>query len=622
MIPDGVQVDSMDTCQLSFESSEIYGGSSYQESLKTTISADYSVYKASFTASDTYQSVYNSTSQFHNVYTTSKAQCNVYSPSILTYTPPPFTDNFLQGLNQVWNNGIFEKSNYLRFFNSFGTHVVMSAVWGSAYGVQSEINSTSWVSFVSSGFDINAGASLSALGMAASFSVENSQQKAQAESFNSQTTSQSKWSFGGSIPQNGTTSQWLTNTYQNPMPISDFQLVSIDEILISNYFPNTSNIQEMQQDMTNALAQYCPYLITQGYLGNCADPPGDPDPPAPYIRCNCANVVGVLNSSPDDNYLNITNVCPQGSIIQDYFLGYELSQSPSVVGAAIPFGTFTLLPADDPDFAQISANGITCCQPCLAFYNASSVVYGAKEEEIKRDLSENPSERFINQADSRDGGKITKKKIDNVLTEKSKIQSSSNMSAVSGCPTGYICNPVPTLNCIEIEGTPNAPESYPSFLPGPPQNWVNVECPSNAVLTSIKCEVNGGLFVQVSGNNMFGLYSEPGGNPFGSCWGTCCQIQGEHGSIAQLAQCRPVLSNLGQQWQGWMPTNSDNMAMLSLDCPANSFATQFVSAQVNTYNNPSGGDFSYQLIGSQANPHSNSPTQAINCCYVFPQIFQ
>ena len=181
-IPDGTQVSMCQTCVVSFSSTEVQGGASYVDTLKTAVKGSLSGWGAAFKASFDYQSVDRGSSNYSEKFTKSTAVCEVYCSQILTFTPPPLSENFLSGVDQVltlpYNNDSLP--NYRRFLGAFGTHVITAARMGGSFGEQSTFSSSAWARYHMSGFDVSAEASASAFSVSGAASAMSSQQREQA----------------------------------------------------------------------------------------------------------------------------------------------------------------------------------------------------------------------------------------------------------------------------------------------------------------------------------------------------------------------------------------------------------------------------------------------------------
>ena len=159
-VPDGMLIRSCSgTCSMTFASTLISGTRAYQSTLEEKASAGFTVFGASFSASVDFKTVETSTKNQSTFFTQSEVSCCAYTASILQYTPPAFTKNFLTGVDSLPKT--YEKSAYRKFINTFGTHYIKEANMGALYGQQSSISSESWGKMVDQDIKIDVSAGYS-----------------------------------------------------------------------------------------------------------------------------------------------------------------------------------------------------------------------------------------------------------------------------------------------------------------------------------------------------------------------------------------------------------------------------------------------------------------------------
>jgi hypothetical protein len=151
--------------------------------LKTAVSASaggaFSGIEVAFKASTDYQQIESGSTNSSEKFTKSTAVCQVYSANVQGYTPPPFSDNFLRGVDEVTSLPYNETNlpAYRRFIDSFGTHYIRRADFGGMFGEQSTFSSSAWAKYQATKLDIKAEASASAFGATAALSVMTSVQR-------------------------------------------------------------------------------------------------------------------------------------------------------------------------------------------------------------------------------------------------------------------------------------------------------------------------------------------------------------------------------------------------------------------------------------------------------------
>merc|ERR1712061_38676 len=136
--PDGTTItDCSGTCSLSFQTDEISGSKSYQDSLssKASFTLGASFFPAKFSASADYKKVQSTTSSGSNLYTQSSASCCSYKAQILGYNSPPLSKNFLTAVESLTDE--YNENVYQKLIENFGTHYITEAQMGALYCLQS-----------------------------------------------------------------------------------------------------------------------------------------------------------------------------------------------------------------------------------------------------------------------------------------------------------------------------------------------------------------------------------------------------------------------------------------------------------------------------------------------------
>lgn len=271
-VPKGVDINSILNCNLNFDSSIVFGASSYSNSLRKKISADFSFWVASFKASRDFQEVTEGTNQEESVFTKSAAYCEVYQASIKRFLPPPLSEEFKMAVSML--DAPYDSNNpgiYLEFIDYFGTHYFNSVRLGGKFGQQSEIKNSSWTSLSRSSLNIEAAASASAFGASAAISVMSEEQKSMAKSFSKYTSRQSIYSIGSGIPPDGKAESWGVSCITDPQVVY-YELGMISDLLKPQFFPQDSEIGVKKERLKTALGDYCNQLVKQGIVKDCGAP--------------------------------------------------------------------------------------------------------------------------------------------------------------------------------------------------------------------------------------------------------------------------------------------------------------------------------------------------------------
>lgn len=161
-IPDGMDVISCGgDCSMQFTSKSMSGLQSYTSSLDVKASVEGSGWGAKFSASVDYRHVESSTKSSKSLFTHSEISCCAYTASILEYSPPAFSKNFLAGVKTLKTQ--YDQKMYRKFIDTFGTHYVKIANMGATYGQQSEVSSSAWKQMEENGVNIKVSAGYSGI---------------------------------------------------------------------------------------------------------------------------------------------------------------------------------------------------------------------------------------------------------------------------------------------------------------------------------------------------------------------------------------------------------------------------------------------------------------------------
>ena len=184
-IPDNTQATSSSACNFDFSSKTTDSVSSYYNSLKMDVKADFSGWGASFSASSDYKEVHENTVSHKYRYVSSHATCEAYvaSVQINTVSLNPAFKKAVQNLPSKTTTLI----DYMDFTQHWGTHVVTTLTMGGRYGVQSSVTNDDYTTMASTGLDIKAAAKYSGI-VSLNANAATSSQKEQAEQFESHRT--------------------------------------------------------------------------------------------------------------------------------------------------------------------------------------------------------------------------------------------------------------------------------------------------------------------------------------------------------------------------------------------------------------------------------------------------
>ena len=270
-VPEGMEIKICSgTCAMTFGSTLISGAQKYQSTLEEKASVGFEGWGASFSASVDYKKVETSSKNQSTFFTQSEVSCCAYTASILRYDPPAFTNDFLTGVNSLPK--IYEKSAYMNFIKSFGTHYVKEANMGALYGQQSSISSESWGKMVEQGIKIDVSAGYSGAFSVNAKSMTDDERK-KAQNFQKECKSQKLYSTGKAPPQDGKPESWMSSVISSPQPLT-IKLESLD-----NLDPLKKYLKSKPEVMTNlkkAMKEYCEDLKSAGAVSSCKKPGQDP----------------------------------------------------------------------------------------------------------------------------------------------------------------------------------------------------------------------------------------------------------------------------------------------------------------------------------------------------------
>ena len=257
-IPDNTQATNSSACSFDFSSETTDSISSYYNSLKVDVSADFSGWGASFSANADYKEVHENSVSHEYKYISSHATCQAYVASvqvnaasfdiafkIAVYALPPETTTLV---------------DYINFIQHWGTHAVISLTMGGRYGIQSSVTNEKYTFLSATGLDINAAAKYSGV-VSLNANVGTSIQKKQAKEFEDHRTDYQIYQIGGKPPLNETTStfEWAQAVKNNPLPLL-YTLLPLADYFTSQYFPNDKDTSIKQSNLYKATIEYCQSL--------------------------------------------------------------------------------------------------------------------------------------------------------------------------------------------------------------------------------------------------------------------------------------------------------------------------------------------------------------------------
>ena len=254
-IPDHTMVNDAQSCSFSFSSSVTRDASSYMNSLKVHVDANFKGWGASFSTSDDYQQVHKSTEYGKTMYISSQAQCEAYGASV---DGAAFLTDFINSvfyLPEVVNSST--QAAYLNFIQEYGTHIATAIKMGGRFGIRSEFTTQNYSSLSSTGINIKASAGYSGL-VHVGISLDTEQEEKDASTYNDHRSNHLLYQVGGEPPvdENQTAFEWAQTVKEHPLPLS-YSLTELYKYLTPRFFPQDPIIDIKRENLRNMTLEYC-----------------------------------------------------------------------------------------------------------------------------------------------------------------------------------------------------------------------------------------------------------------------------------------------------------------------------------------------------------------------------
>jgi hypothetical protein len=281
-IPDKTYAYEVHGCSTGFVSSVIQGEQTYLDSLKSSVSTDFTFSPVAFSASSDYKRIASGTSKLEETFTESVATCVLYSVKMARYAAPSFTPGFLNGmmsLPTVYDNKT--SWEFHMFIETFGTHVMHGADFGGQWGQLSRFTKTEWSSILESELNVYSSASFSAL-LSAGVDTDTESEVTDAVTFSNTAEDQKLYNKGGEYMADE--HAWMYSIWEKPMPVL-YYLTSMDKLFHPNHFPGLdseelSDLDKRRVALATALKNHCEKLLENGQVERCEKPAGDSFAPA------------------------------------------------------------------------------------------------------------------------------------------------------------------------------------------------------------------------------------------------------------------------------------------------------------------------------------------------------
>jgi len=331
LIPDNTIVAKEEACLLSFSSSTVTGGSTYKSDLQQHVGGSIEAFGAKFEANLDYTEVHDYTANSKNVYTVSKGECKLYTCKLDPVTYPTLSSDFKTLVSQLPET--YDEDAYMNFISTVGTHYVFQAHMGARFSTITRLTQEGWTSLLKKEIKVDVAASYNAIEESGSLDTRSDEQKEETKQFDKAKEETLMSTIGSRPPSGGTSTDWATQTFEDPTPIY-YTVKNISDLFDEKYFQNDTpavSLEKLKANMNTALLNYCQYLIKTGDIKDCNPPPPDPQPPQLYNACilcadNCGGNFPVDNGVyPSVNailYTGFSGGCntPYGQISQNHEL--------------------------------------------------------------------------------------------------------------------------------------------------------------------------------------------------------------------------------------------------------------------------------------------------------------
>mmetsp|Transcript_58178 Transcript_58178/g.67055 ORF Transcript_58178/g.67055 Transcript_58178/m.67055 type:complete len:549 (+) Transcript_58178:3-1649(+) len=293
-IPDNVTMARTDACTLNFQSTEISGMESYQQSLEVEVTVKAELPGvASFKASTDFKSMEKSTTTTSDKHIYSTAVCDVYRAKSNAYNPPRLHSDFINALKTLPLN--YDEGQYMEFLDNYGTHAVTEINMGARYGMMSTISERTYDQFRSESLTVTVAASATIYGISGGVDTRTSNEKEWANKYSSAMTSYKMIAVGAKPVAGGDAVAWANQAIEEPMPLR-YTLIPLSELMKPIYVRGSleeSHMNTLKANFDRASKNYCGnYLKPRGIVASC-EKPADIKPQPSINSCKwCANGCG------------------------------------------------------------------------------------------------------------------------------------------------------------------------------------------------------------------------------------------------------------------------------------------------------------------------------------------
>ena len=272
-VPKGIILIPDVSCVTSFSSEVVETKYEFSKSLDVSASVSGGGWGVSFSASAGYKESSSEVSTGESVFILSRAYCNYYYMRLLEDDAPPFHPLFLKWIVKL--NKTNQDTDYVEFFEKYGTHFLKEVKFGASFTYIHKMSSSSFKTEKEKGVNVAVSASYSGVfSVGGGFNMDSSQ-KESASNFQKKVETRTI-TIGAAPPANGDAMTWASTVKESPVPVA-YDLVSIEELFSKTFMSNAQMSQynidyrKISGKIVDTKKKYCEVLKDKGLLDDCAD---------------------------------------------------------------------------------------------------------------------------------------------------------------------------------------------------------------------------------------------------------------------------------------------------------------------------------------------------------------
>eukprot|EP01022_Parablepharisma_sp_SALTPOND_P022986 TRINITY_DN47360_c0_g1_i1.p1 TRINITY_DN47360_c0_g1~~TRINITY_DN47360_c0_g1_i1.p1 ORF type:complete len:543 (+),score=25.14 TRINITY_DN47360_c0_g1_i1:347-1975(+) len=263
-IPDNTEMQKVESCNFQFSSEEFHSMEEYTRSLTREASISASVPLGKFSYSQSYQEMSKDMQKKDFVYILSKAECSAYEAAPSRDELPDFTGSFIKSVKRLPKE--YNYKLYLRFIETYGTHLIERLTMGARYYYLFRIDTYSYSKARSEGINTLVAASILASKFSGSIEARIQENSAYTSAFERKIVDYKQFVIGSKPIINGNSVDWAKQVIEEPMPIK-YTLYPISDVfdsvelqsLLSDY-----NLEAVKQNVERIIKEFAEKELTKG----------------------------------------------------------------------------------------------------------------------------------------------------------------------------------------------------------------------------------------------------------------------------------------------------------------------------------------------------------------------